>query len=162
MDIRLADDADWPGIWSIFRVVVSSGDTYAYDPDTPEEEARRLWTAAPARAYVAVDPESGAVVGTYTVRPNQPGLGSHVANAGFMVAPGLSGRGTGRALGEHALAEARRLGFEAMQFNFVVSTNHRAVRTWQAYGFEIVGRLPAAFRHPVHGLVDALVMYKQL
>jgi L-amino acid N-acyltransferase YncA len=162
MDIRLADDADWPGIWSIFRVVVSSGDTYAYDPDTPEEEARRLWTAAPARAYVAVDPESGAVAGTYTVRPNQPGLGSHVANAGFMVAPGLSGRGTGRALGEHALAEARRLGFEAMQFNFVVSTNERAVWLWQALGFAIVGTVPGAFRHRGLGPVDVHVMHRRL
>jgi L-amino acid N-acyltransferase YncA len=162
MDIRPADGADWPGIWEIFRVVVAAGDTYSYDPDTPEEKARTMWTAAPARAYVAVDPASGAVAGTYTLRPNQPGLGSHVANAGFMVAPGLSGRGTGRALGEHALAEARRLGFLAMQFNFVVSTNERAVRLWQSLGFAIAGTVPGAFRHRERGLVDVHVMHRWL
>src|SRR5262245_33232045 len=120
LEVRGAEASDWPRIWPIFRAVVATGDTYAYAPDTPEDEARRLWAAAPARPYVAV--ADGVVVGTYSLRPVQPGLGSHVANAGFMVAPDGIGRGVGRALGEHALAEARRLGYLAMQFNFVVGT----------------------------------------
>jgi L-amino acid N-acyltransferase YncA len=160
MQIRPAGAEDWPAIWEIFERVVSAGDTYSFAPDTDEETARDLWVAAPARAYVAeVD---GRVEGTYSMRPNQPGLGSHVANAGFMVAPGGRGRGVGRAMGEHALAEARRLGFLAMQFNFVVSTNTRAIALWKSLGFEIVGTVPGAFRHSREGLVDVHVMHRPL
>ena len=140
--------------------MVGTGDTYAYAPCTTEGKARRLWTSAPAAPYVAVS--GGEVVGTYSLRPAQPGLGSHVANAGFMVAPGRSGRGVGRALGEHCLAEARRLGYAAMQFNFVVSTNERAVRLWQSLGFAIVGTVPGAFRHPTHGPVPVHIMHRAL
>ncbi|WP_088258184.1 GNAT family N-acetyltransferase [Fimbriiglobus ruber] len=160
MEIREATESDWPCIWPIFRAVVGTSDTFAYAPDTPEDEARRFWTAAPARPYVAVD--AGEVVGTYYLRPVQPGLGSHVANAGFMVASAASGRGFGRALGTHALAEARRLGYAAMQFNFVVSTNERAVRLWQSLGFAIIGTVPGAFRHRVHGPVPVYIMYRAL
>jgi ribosomal protein S18 acetylase RimI-like enzyme len=49
-----------------------------------------------------------------------------------------------------------------MQFNFVVSSNERAVALWRSFGFEIVGRLAAAFEHPRLGLVDAVVMYRML
>jgi GNAT superfamily N-acetyltransferase len=106
--------------------------------------------------------EGNRIVGTYILRANQPGAGGHVANAAYMVAPAAQGRGFGRAMGEHSLGEARRLGFRAMQFNFVVSTNESALHLWQQLGFKIVGTLPAAFRHPTKGYVDALVMFRSL
>lgn len=142
-----------------------------HDPDTPREEALAYWFAKATRTYVAeVAParrgstgrEAGRIVGSYILRANWPGLGDHVANAGFMVDPAARGLGVGRAMGEHALSEARRLGYRAMQFNFVVSTNDSAVRLWQALGFKIVGTLPGAFRHPREGFVDAYVMFRSL
>ena len=140
--------------------MVSAGETYAYPPDTTREEALALWFPAGGRTYVAE--RDGAVVGTYVMKANQPGQGSHTANCGYMVVPAATGRGIAQAMCEHSLALARERGFLAMQFNFVVSTNERAVRLWQHFGFQIVGRLPKAFRHPSAGFVDALVMYRRL
>ena len=160
MEIREARETDWPGIWAIFRAVVAGGDTYVYAPATSEAEARRIWTTPPATAYVAL--VDGTVVGTYVLRPNQPGLGSHVANAGFMVAPDCSSRGVGRAMGEHALAQAERDGFSAMQFNSVVSTNERAIRLWKSLGFSIVGTVPGAFRHATAGDVAIHIMHRMV
>jgi L-amino acid N-acyltransferase YncA len=160
MKIRPAAEADRAAIWKIFHEVVAAGDTYAIDPDMSREEALAYWFSADTRTYVA-DGTLG-VVGTYILRPNQSGGGSHVANAAFMVAPEARGQGIGRAMGEHCLSEARRLGFRAMQFNFVVSTNESAVRLWQQLGFKIVGTLPCAFCHPENGYVDVYVMYCSL
>jgi L-amino acid N-acyltransferase YncA len=160
MKIRPAAEADRAAIWKIFHEVVAAGDTYAIDPDMSREEALAYWFSAHTRTYVA-DSTVG-VVGTYILRPNQSGGGSHVANAAFMVAPEARGQGIGRAMGEHCLSEARRLGFRAMQFNFVASTNESAVRLWQQLGFEIVGTLPGAFCHPKNGYVDVYVMYCSL
>jgi L-amino acid N-acyltransferase YncA len=160
MKIRAAAEADRAAIWKIFREVVAAGDTYAIDPGISREEALAYWFSADARTYVA-DSKVG-IVGTYILRPNQSGGGSHVANAAFMVAPEARGQGIGRAMGEHCLSEARRLGFRAMQFNFVVSTNESAVRLWQQLGFKIVGTLPGAFCHPKNGYVDVYVMYCSL
>jgi len=158
--IRRATESDWDAIWKIFHAVVREGDTYSYDPETTQEQGRALWMTPQGTTYVAC--EGDQVVGTYLLRPNQPGLGSHVANAGYMVAPGEAVRGVGRAMCEHSLEEARRAGFLAMQFNFVVSTNTRAVALWQKMGFQIVGTLPKAFRHRQLGLVDAYVMHRFL
>ncbi len=160
MTLRMAETADFERIWEIFHAVVARGDTYAYDPATTREEARALWMNPEARTYVAV--VNRQVVGTFWIRRNQPGLGSHVANAAFMVDPAGFSRGVGRRMGEHALAEARRLGFDAMQFNFVVSTNERAVALWNSLGFSILATLPRAFRHATLGYVDALVMHRFL
>jgi L-amino acid N-acyltransferase YncA len=160
MKIRAAAEADRAAIWKIFHEVVAAGDTYAIDPDMSREEALAYWFSADTRIYVA-DGTLG-VVGTYILRPNQSGGGSHVANAAFMVAPEARGQGIGRAMGEHCLSEARRLGFQAMQFNFVVSTNESAVRLWQQLGFDVVGTLPGAFCHPKNGYVDVYVMYCSL
>jgi len=160
MNLRPARDADQEAIWEIFRAVVAPGDTYVFAPDTSREEALAYWFRDDTRTYVAE--RDGRIVGTYVLKPNQPALGSHVANAAFMVSPSARGLGVGRRLGLHCLDEARRLGFRAMQFNFVVSTNEPAVRLWQALGFRIVGTLPGAFRHARHGLVDAYVMFRTL
>ena len=160
MKIRAAAQADRAAIWKIFHEVVAAGDTYAIDPEMSREDALAYWFSADTRTYVA-DSTVGAV-GTYILRPNQSGGGSHVANAAFMVAPEARGQGIGRAMGEHCLSEARRLGFRAMQFNFVVSINESAVRLWQQLGFEIVGTLPGAFCHPESGYVDVYAMYRSL
>jgi L-amino acid N-acyltransferase YncA len=160
MQIRPATGADHDAIWKIFHEIVAAGDTYALDPKISREDALAYWFSTGTRTYVAE--QDGQIFGTYILKSNQLGPGSHVANAAFMVAPGAQGCGVGRAMAEHCLSEARRLGFRAMQFNFVVSTNTPAINLWQKLGFEIVGTLPGAFRHPAKGYVDAYVMYRSL
>ena len=160
LDIRFATETDRDAIWNIFHAVVAPGDTYAFDPRISREDALAYWFREDTHTYVAE--EDGHVVGTYILRANQPGSGSHVANAAFMVAPTARGQGIGRAMGEHCLSEARRLGFRAMQFNFVVSTNEGAIRLWKQLGFKIVGTLPGAFRHPQKRYVDVYVMFRSL
>lgn len=158
--LRPATEADWPHIWALFQAVTAAGDVFAYDEATPEAVARKLWFDPPAVCYVAE--EDGQFAGTYYVRPNQPGRGDHVANAGYMVAPAFRGRGLAVQMCEHSLDTARGLGFAAMQFNFVVSTNAAAVRAWERCGFAAVGRLPNAYRHRELGPVDVLVMFRTL
>jgi len=160
MKIRAATDTDRDAIWSIFQEILAAGDTYAFDPKMSREEALAYWFRADTHAYVAA--EDGRVVGTYILRPNQLGPGSHVANAAFMVASDAQSSGVGRRMAEHCLGEARRMGFRAMQFNFVVSTNTPAIHLWQKLGFKIVGTLPGAFRHPEKGDVDVYVMFRSL
>jgi L-amino acid N-acyltransferase YncA len=161
--IRAATDDDWPEIWRLFRQVIEAGDAFAYDEGTPEDKARSLWLEPPSLAFVACESgRSERVLGTYYVRPNQPGRGAHVANAGYMVDTAERGRGIAGELCEHSLAAARDLGFSAMQFNFVVSANEAAVRAWKRHGFAVVGTIPRAFRHQRLGYVDALVMYREL
>ena len=160
MTIRAATDADRDAIWNIFHEIIAAGDTYAFDPQMPREEALAYWFRADTHTYVAE--EDGSVVGTYILRPNQSGPGSHVANAAFMVARDAEGAGVGRRLAEHCLSEACRMGFRGMQFNFVISTNTRAIHLWNQLGFKIVGTLPGAFRHPEKGFVDVYVMYRSL
>jgi L-amino acid N-acyltransferase YncA len=158
--IRRAADADFESMWSIFRDVIASEDTYVFAPDTPRENALAYWFGPGVVSYVAVADER--IVGMYKIVQNQPGLGSHVANASFMVAPSYSGKGAGRQMGSHCLREARRNGFRAMQFNFVVSTNVAALALWKNLGFAIVGTLPQVFKHRDLGYVDAHVMYRSL
>lgn len=159
MEIRRATDHDWPNIWPIWHAVVAEGDTYCFPPETDEGTARRLWMLPkPAEVFVAT--EAGQVIGTALLKPNQSGPGDHVANAAFMVDPALGGRGTGRALAEHVLRHARQRGYLAMQFNAVVSTNTGALALWRSLGFDVVGTIPQAFRHPRHGLVDLHIMHR--
>ncbi len=160
LEIRAGTEADHEAIWNIFHGVVAAGDTYGFDPKMSRDDALAYWFRADTRTYVAEN--DGRIVGTYILKANQPGLGSHVANAAFMVAPDARRLGIGRKMGEHCLNEARRLGFRAIQFNFVVSTNAFAIRLWQQLGFNIVGTLPGAFRHPKSGYVDAYVMFRSL
>jgi len=160
LKIRPAAETDCDAIWNIFHAVVASGDTYAFDPHISREDALAYWIRSDTRTYVAT--KNGKIVGTYLLRPNQPALGSHVANAAFMVAPTPRRSGVGRAMSEHCLSEARGLAFRAIQFNFVVSTNESALRLWQQLGFDIVGTLPRAFRHPERGYVDVYIMFRSL
>ena len=160
IEIRPADEADFERIWEIFQAVVLPGDSYVFPPDATREDARAYFVSDDFRTFViTVD---GVVAGMYKLRPNNIGLGSHVSNASFMVDPAYRGLGLGERMGRHCLEEARRMGYLAMQFNFVVSTNTPAVTLWRKLGFEVVGVLPKAFRHATLGLVDALVMYKFL
>jgi GNAT superfamily N-acetyltransferase len=158
--IRPAGARDFAAIWDIFHAVVAQGDTYAYPPETKRSEARRIWMAPPAVPYVAE--LSGRIVGTYAMRPNQPGRGDHVANCGYMTHPDARGHGVGAAMCAHSLQAARERGYTAMQFNFVVASNVGAVRLWQRHGFAIVGRVPGAFRHRTLGPVDVLIMHRLL
>jgi L-amino acid N-acyltransferase YncA len=160
LNIRPATEQDRDAIWNIFHEIVAAGDTYAFDPGMSREQALVYWFRAGTRTYVAEN--DGRVVGTYILKANQPGLGSHVANAAFMVAQDTRGQGAGRNMAEHSLSEALRLGFRAMQFNFVVSTNTSAIHLWQQLGFKIVGTLPGAFRHSKLGYVDVYVMFRSL
>jgi ribosomal protein S18 acetylase RimI-like enzyme len=183
MKIRPATDGDREAIWNIVHEIVAAGDTYALDPNISREDAMAYWFAPGTHIYVAeiegesvgeadsfpetATPSSTAkpnpvIAGTYILRPNQSGGGSHVANAGFMVSASARGRGIGRAMAEHCLSKARQLGFRAMQFNHVISTNTAAIRLWQDLGFAIVGTLAKAFRHPEKGYVDVYVMYRAL
>jgi len=157
--IRPATTADAAAIWRIFQAVVAPGDTYSFTGETAEREAVAYFLGPGITSFVADD---GHVIGMYKLIPNRIGRGSHVANASFMVDPSAQGKGAGRALGEHCLDEARRQGYEAMQFNFVVSTNTAGVSLWKKLGFEIVGTLPKAFRHATLGDVDAYVMHRFL
>jgi GNAT superfamily N-acetyltransferase len=168
MNVTIRDakpETDWlTGIWPIFQEVVHAGDTLVFLPETDEPKAREYWMLpAPAQVFVAINESDGAIVGSSYVKPNQPGLGAHVANAAFMVAAAASGQGVGRALGEHAIEWARQAGFSAMQFNFVVSTNTRAVALWKNLGFSIAGTIPQAFEHRGLGRkVDVFVMHRFL
>jgi ribosomal protein S18 acetylase RimI-like enzyme len=160
MLIRPATTGDDNAILEIIMPVIRSGETYALPRDWMEAQALSYWRSPDHEVFVAAD--GGAVLGTCYVRPNQRGGGRHVANAAFMTRASAAGRGVASALCAHALDHAAAAGYAAMQFNFVVATNTRAVALWERFGFAVVGRLPGAFRHPAHGFVDALVMYRKL
>ncbi len=160
--IRPAGPADAQAVWRIIEPVIRAGETYALPMDMTIDDALAFWFAPAHQVFLACDRGDGDVVGTYFLRANKKGGGDHVANAGYVTAMGHEGRGIARAMGLHSLDRARARGFLAMQFNFVVSTNRRALCLWLSLGFDIVGRLPDAFRHPRHGLVEILIMYRHL
>jgi ribosomal protein S18 acetylase RimI-like enzyme len=160
MQVRPAQARDDDAIWGIIGPTIRAGETYALPRDMSRADALAYWKSPGHEVFVAE--HDGMVLGTYYMRANQQGGGSHVANCGYMTAPRASGRGVARAMCAHSLAQARARGFRAMQFNLVVSSNERAVALWQSFGFEIVGRLPAAFEHPRLGPVDAVVRYLML
>ena len=161
LEIRLMEPGDWRGIWQVIQPVFRKGETYPEPTTISEPEARSAWVDAPAATFVAAG-EEGRILGTYYLKANKPGQGSHVCNCGYMVAEDAWGRGVGSAMCVHSQREALLRGFRAMQFNLVVSTNKAAIHVYRKNGFQIVGTLPGAFRHPTLGCVDALVMYKQL
>jgi ribosomal protein S18 acetylase RimI-like enzyme len=160
LKIRPAAKGDDAAIWSIMEPILRAGETYALPPDMTKVDALHYWTDRDRETFVAE--EDGNVIGTYYIRANQMGGGSHVANCGYMTHIAARGRGVARAMCEHSLAHAKERGFHAMQFNLVVSTNERAVCLWQSLGFDIAGRLPLAFRRPSGEYVDAMVMFRPL
>ncbi len=159
--IRPFEERDWPSTWAIIEPVFRAGETYAFSPDITEAEAREVWIDKPRATFVAVG-EGGEILGTYYVKANQPCLGAHVCNCGYIVSVSARGRGVASAMCEHSQRQAVALGFRSMQYNLVVATNEGAIRLWKKHGFEVVGTLPESFRHLRLGLVDALVMYKIL
>ena len=160
MLIRPAAALDDEGVWLVIEPMIRAGETYPLPRDLAKTDTLAYWRSPQHEVLVAED--GGAIVGSYYLRANNRGGGSHVANCGYVVAPSAMGRGVARAMCAHSLELARSRGFRAMQFNFVIASNERAVRLWQGCGFEIVGRLPGAFEHPRLGPVDALVMYRTL
>jgi len=160
LNIREATEEDFDEIWPIFHEVVSIGDTYPYPRDTSKQDALKMWIHTPRKTFVIE--ENNKILATYYIKTNQNGPGDHVCNCGYMVSSAARGKGLATSMCEHSQKIALELGYKAMQFNFVASTNEGAVRLWNKLGFETVGRLPKAFNHPEKGLVDALVMYKWL
>jgi len=160
LSIRPFRAPDWPEVWAMLHATFAAGETYSFAPDIGEAEARNAWIDLPQATFVAE--QDGRILGTYFIKANQPGLGSHVCNCGYVVAVGAQGRGIAARMCEHSQRWAVEQGFRAMQFNFVVASNTRAVRLWERLGFSVVGRLPGAFWHPRLGFVDALVMFKTL
>ena len=160
MIIREATEEDFELIWPIFHDIASAGETYAYPRNTSKEDAKHLWIELPRKTFVAF--EDDELLGTYYIKTNQAGPGDHVCNCGYMVSSNSRGKGVATTMCEHSQKIALELGYKAMQFNFVASTNEGAVRLWSKLGYETVGRLPKAFKHPTQGFVDALVMYKWL
>jgi L-amino acid N-acyltransferase YncA len=163
IEYRIATDGDWAEIWQIVSAVVRRGDTYTYAPDIDEDTARSAWMLdGSSRAATYVAALDGVVVATACLKPNQPGLGDHIANAAWMVSPAATGKGIGRAFAEFVIDEARRFSYLGMQFNAVVATNVRAIALWKSLGFEIVGTVPRAFRHAVEGFTSVHIMYRDL
>ncbi|GHN01241.1 acetyltransferase [Cytophagales bacterium WSM2-2] len=160
IDIRQSTPEDKDQVGEILLSIVRKGDSLAYPPTSSKQELVDYWFASGKRTYTAVS--EGKIVGTFFMQDNQPGLGSHIVNAGYATLPNNYGKGVGRAMGLFSLDEARRLGYKAMQFNIVVKTNERAVRLWQDIGFKIIGEIPDAFQHSTLGLVNAYIMYQKL
>lgn len=160
--IRRYESDDWGQVWDILRPVFRAGETYAFPLDITQDAARRAWTRAPPHVFVAVDSDASRVLGTYYLKPNHAGPGSHVCNCGYVVSPAARGQGIASRMCLHSQEHALSAGYRAMQYNLVAASNTGAVRLWSKLGFDIVGTLPGAFRHPTQGFVDAFVMYKSL
>ena len=160
MNIRPAHMNDERSIWRIIGPTIRAGETYALDRDMTEADALAYWLGDDRETFVAE--EGGEIIGTYYIRSNQAGGGKHICNCGYMTSATATGRGVACAMCQHSINSAQQRGYRGIQFNFVVSTNTRAVALWESFGFEIVGRLPQAFQHPNLGYVDALVMFRKL
>lgn len=158
--IRKSTEKDEDGIWEVLQPIIRGGDVFAFDPKSTRDEIIRYWCAPGNYVYVAL--ENDRILGTFFLRNNQPGLGSHVANAGYAVSPSAMGKGIGKLMAEFSLVEARNLGYLAMQYNIVIKSNEGAVALWKKMGFEIIGEIPDAFRHSTNGMTNAYIMYRKL
>jgi RimJ/RimL family protein N-acetyltransferase len=161
MELRAYRESDWNQVWPMVEKVFRAGETYAYSPEITEPETHEAWIETPRETYVAAE-DDGRIIGTYYIKPNQPGLGSHVCNCGYIVSENARGKGVASQMCEHSQKVALKLGFRAMQYNLVVSTNEDAIHLWKKLGFLVIGTLPKAFKSKSAGFVDAHVMYKEL
>ena len=160
LEIRKAVESDKDAVWEIIQAVISTGDTYVFAPDSPKEKMLEYWFGEEKETYVAVSDDK--ILGSFFLKANQPDLGAHICNAGYLVSSEAKGKGVGRKMAEFSLPEAKRLGYRAMQFNFVVKSNEIAVKLWLSLGFEVIGEIPEAFQHQQNGLTNALIMYRKL
>ncbi len=160
MKIRSATEHDCKPVWDIFSKVIETGDTYVFSPKTSKSDFKKYWFAAYMKTFVVE--ENGIILGTYIIKPNQMDLRNHIANCSYMVSPRAQGKGIGTLLCEHSIQTAKENGFNGIQFNIVVSTNERAVKLWEKFGFKIIGTTPKGFRHSKLGLVDTYIMFKSL
>jgi ribosomal protein S18 acetylase RimI-like enzyme len=158
--IREAHVSDQEETWEIIKQVIATGDTYAFAPNSSKEKMLSYWFGNDKQTYVAIN--NNTLAGTFIIKNNQPDLGSHIANAAYMVSPQSAGQGIGKLMGEFSLIEAKKLGYRAMQFNLVIKSNETAVRLWQKIGFEIIGEIPEAFNHAKKGYTNAYIMYREL
>ena len=159
--IREFDEKDWSSVWEVIKPVFRAGDTYPFPTTISEEKAYQAWITIPTATFVAED-ESNEILGTYYIKPNQPGQGNHICNCGYIVVESARGQGIASQMCDHSQQEAVARGFLAMQYNLVVSSNESAVHLWKKKGFEVIGTIPSAFNHPLLGLIDAYIMYKEL
>lgn len=160
LDIVEINSSKFDEIWAVLSPVFKTGETYPIAPDATKEDGKAYWFAPDKRVYAASD--QGEIVGTYYIKPNQIGLGSHVCNAGFVVAAEHSGKGYGTLLGWHALQTAKEMGYESMQFNLVVANNIASLKIWQKLGFDVIGTIPEAFNYRGEKHIDAYILYKKL
>ncbi len=160
MKIREATPKDYDAIWEIFKKVIKTGDTYVFDPKTQKKDLTKHWFASYMKTYVVE--ENNKILGTYIIKPNQIDLGSHICNCSYMVDPDSQGKGIGKILCEHSLKNAKEIGYKAMQFNSVVSTNIPAIKLWEKYNFEIIGTIPKGYKHSSLGYVDAYIMFREI
>ena len=158
--IRKAIKRDIDAVWEIFHEVIKTGDTYVFDPKMLKCDLNKHWFASYMHTYVLESNKK--ISGTYILKPNQIDLGSHIANGSYMVHPNAQRKGFGEAMCVHSIEEAKKLGFKAIQFNMIVSTNKPAIKLWNKMGFEIVGTIPDGFNHLTEGYIDAYIMYKKL
>jgi ribosomal protein S18 acetylase RimI-like enzyme len=160
MEIRKATEEDKAGVWKIINAVIAGGDTYVFAPDTSESEMVSYWFSAEKYVYVAV--VENEIVGTYWLKANQPGLGDHIGNGAYMVWPESRGKRVGKTMALHSIEEAKKIGYQAIQFNFVVKSNTVAVNLWKSVGFEVIGEIPDAIRHTTKGFTNAYIMYRKV
>lgn len=160
MVIREANIKDLDGVWEIFEIVIKTGDTYVFGADTSKEQLKRIWFAPAMKTFIAE--ENNKITGTYFIKPNQVDLGSHIANCGYMVHPEERGKGIGRLLCDHSIQHAHQLGYRAIQFNIVVSSNTAAIELWKKCEFRIIGTIPGGFHHRDLGYVDAFIMFREV
>ena len=160
LDVKKITEDDFDEVWTLIKKIITKGDTYVFSPETKKNQMLSYWCSKSNHTYIVQN--DGKLVGTFLIKDNQPGLGSHIANAAFMTEPDETGKGVGRLMSEFALKEAKNLGYSAMQFNFVVKSNSRAIRLWKKLGFLVIGEVPEAFNHATEGLTNALIMYRKL
>jgi GNAT superfamily N-acetyltransferase len=160
LTFRLANELDGSSLWELIKPIIRKGGTYVFLPNSSRDKMMNYWLNSDKKTYIAE--LEGEIVGTFYIKNNQPDLGDHICNAGFMVTQNQEGKGIGKEMGKFALSEAKRLGYQAMQFNFVLESNVHAVKLWKSLGFEILGKIPEAYRHPELGLVSALILYQRL